>query len=92
MPQGSGPQTVVDNYIVTISPPPLLPSEVNALPNSPLALNVTLEYNTTYNATITAENCAGESETFVYPNTIEYGEYVYVMPRQKVLIFQNHCS
>ena len=78
MPQGSGPQTIVDNYIVTIYPPPLFPAEVNVLPNSPLALNMTLEYNTTYSATITAENCAGESETFVYPDVIEYGVLHYV--------------
>ena len=72
-PQGSGPEVVVDTYIITISPSPLAPSDVNRLPNSPLTFDVTLDYNTIYMATITAENCAGESETFVYPNRIEYG-------------------
>ena len=72
-PQGGGPQAVVDSYTIVISPPPLFPYEVNVLPNSPRALNVTLDYNTTYSATITAENCAGKSMTYVYPDVIEYG-------------------
>ena len=71
-PRGSGPEVVVDTYIITIYPSPLTPSDVNRLPNSPLAFNATLDYNTTYMATITAENCAGRSETFVYPDRIEY--------------------
>ena len=70
-PLGSGPESIVDNYIVAISPSPLSPSAVNTLPNSPLALNVTLDYNTTYVASITAENCAGLSGTFVLAE-IEY--------------------
>ena len=73
-PQGSGPQVIVDNYIITISPSPLSPSYSNILPNVPLALNVTLSYNVLYTmATITASNCAGESETLEYPNTFRYG-------------------
>ncbi len=72
-PQGSGPEVVVDNYIVIITPQPLYPSNTNMLPNSPQSLNVTLKYNTNYTATITAVNCAGESATFVYPARIEYG-------------------
>ena len=73
-PQGSGPQIIVDNYIITISPSPLSPSYSNILPNVPLALNVTLSYNVLYTmATITASNCAGESETLEYPNTFRYG-------------------
>lgn len=74
-PQGSGPEVVVDSYIVAISPSPLAPSGVNRLPNLPLTFDVTLNYNTAYTATITAENCAGESETFAYPNRIEYSAY-----------------
>ena len=73
-PQGSGPESVVDNYIITVYPRPLsLPSDVIMLPNSSQALNVTLTYNTVYRATITAENCVGRSETLQYPNMIEYG-------------------
>ncbi len=74
-PQGSGPQAIVDNYTVSVTPYPLFPFGVNVLPNSPLALNVTLNYNDVYMATITAENCAGRSETFIYPFLIEYGAY-----------------
>lgn len=73
-PQRSGPEAIVDNYTLTIYPMPLFPLGVNMLPNSPpLALSVTLEYNVAYEAKIIAENCAGKSETFVYPNVIEFG-------------------
>ncbi len=72
-PQGSGPQAIVDNYIVIITPLPLYPSDIIVLPNSLLTLDVTLNYNTMYRATITAENCAGMSETFAYPFGIVYG-------------------
>ena len=72
-PQGGGPETVVDNYTITISPAPLFPSDINILPNSPQTFNVTFNYNTSYMVAISAENCAGESETFVYPSVIEYG-------------------
>ncbi len=71
--QGSGPEAIVDNYIVNITPRPLFPSSVNMLPNSQLALEVTLNHNTIYMASITAENCAGRSETFVYPIGIQHG-------------------
>ena len=71
-PQGSGPQAIVDYYTITISPSPLYPSNVTVLPSTSLALNVTLGYNILYRATISAENCAGESEIFVFPRLIEY--------------------
>ena len=80
-PQGSGPEAIVDNYTVVITPMPLYPFGINVLPNFLLALNVTLDYNTSYMATITAENCAGMSETYVYPLMIEYGEYYKVLCR-----------
>ena len=76
-PQGSGPKAVVDNYTIVISPMTLFPSDVIVLPNFPLSVNVTLNYNIIYNATITAENCAGESETLVFPRVIEYGKHLY---------------
>ena len=63
----------MDNYTVVITSMPLSPFGINVLPNSLLALNMTLDYNTPYMVTITAENCAGMSETFVYPLEIEYG-------------------
>ena len=75
-PQGSGPEAVVDNYIIVITPPPLSPAQVSVVPNYPQALNVTLAYNTSYSATITAENCAGRGVTFAYPQVIEYGMYI----------------
>ncbi len=72
-PQGSGPQAIVDAYIIAIAPGSLSPSGINMLPNSPQIFNVTLNYNTSYTAAIAAVNCAGESTTFVYPANIEYG-------------------
>lgn len=74
VPQGNGPETVVDTYTIIISPRPLSSSS-NAIvvPKSPQALNVTLNYNTYYTISITAENCAGESEAFLYPNVTRYG-------------------
>ena len=74
-PEGSGPEAVVDNYTIAISPSPLFPSEVNRVPNLPRTFDVTLEYNTVYVATITAENCAGESAAFGLTG-IEYGTYL----------------
>ena len=75
-PLGSGPEAVVDNYIVTVSPSPLFPSANNTLPNTPLSLNVTLDYNTTYVVSITAENCAGLSQAFTLPEF----EYSKILP------------
>ncbi len=72
-PQGSGPQAVVDNYTISISPRPLYPSDTNIRPSLPRSFNVTLNYNTMYMATISAENCAGKSDTFSYPERIYYG-------------------
>lgn len=72
-PRGDGPEVIIDRYIITITPRPLSSYEVSILPGSYLIWNVTLDYNTSYTATITAENCAGQSETLVHPSTIEYG-------------------
>ena len=73
--QSMGPEDIVDNYTVTISPRPLDPSkEVIILPNSLMALNVTLSFNTNYTATIVAVNCAGESEALAYPDSIIYSK------------------
>lgn len=70
-PQGEGVQAVVDNYTIDISS---FPSESSiVIPNSPQALNVTINYNTNYTVTIIAENCAGPSERFIYSNITGYG-------------------
>ena len=71
-PQGSGPEAVVDYYYVVITSSTSSQSNVFVLPGSSQALNVTLNYNTMYSVVISAENCAGRSESFVYPSTIEY--------------------
>ena len=72
-PQGSGPQLVVDNYIVSITPMPLFPPiNITTLSNSTQNLYVSLLYNRMYTASLTATNCAGDSET--YPSIIEYGK------------------
>ena len=72
-PQGSGPEAVVDAYTIVISPRPLFPSlDALVVPNSPQVLNAIVDFNTYYTTSITAENCAGESETFLYPNVTRY--------------------
>ena len=75
-PQGMGPELVVDNYRITISPAPLSHTMINLVESSPW--NVTLDYNVVYTANITAINCAGETEAFSLLN-IEYSEYCFVI-------------
>ena len=72
-PQGLGPELVVDNYRIIISPAPLSHTVVNLVESSPW--NVTLDYNVVYTANITAINCAGETEALSLLN-IEYSEYI----------------
>ena len=73
-PMGSGPHTVIDHYIIRITPIPLHPAlEASTLPNTQTMLNATLNYNTPYTVTLVAENCAGQSEVVQFPNIIEYG-------------------
>ena len=77
-PQGSGPEAIVDMYAITIYPAPLSPAYVRIMiPMYPQSFDATLRYNTMYRAEITALNCAGESEPFIYPGIIEYGTYYY---------------
>lgn len=73
-PQGSDLEAIVDTYTIAISPMPLHPYDINVLPNFVREFNVTLGYNIMYTVIIFAENCAGESESFVFPDNIEYGE------------------
>ncbi len=67
------PQTgvaVVDNYTISVLPTSISHPISNLVYST--SWNVTLDYNVIYNATITAQNCAGESEPFVLTN-IQYG-------------------
>ena len=65
-PPGSGPETIVDNYTIVITPAPVSHPISNVVLASPW--NVTLNHNTLYTATITAVNCGGESEAFILSN------------------------
>ncbi len=69
-PNGSGPEAVVENYIISILPMPASHPISNVVDFT--SWNVTLDYNVIYNATITALNCVGESIPNVLTN-IQYG-------------------
>lgn len=67
-PQGSGPESIIDNYTISILPlPPYQPNIV--LVDSP-PWNVTLTHNEDYTVNLTAVNCAGESETVTISSII----------------------
>ena len=70
-PQGSGPEVIVDNYSIALSPAPSYQSAVNTVSSPPW--NVTLLHNQEYAANITAHNCAGES-TAVFLLIPQYGK------------------
>jgi len=70
-PPGRGPETVVDNYLISIAPRPLSHPINNRVNSAPW--NVTIDYNIQYEATITAVNCAGESDSFVLSG-LEFSE------------------
>lgn len=71
-PIGSGAATVVDNHIITISPTPLNSPGISIVPG--LSLVAVLDYNVDYTVSIYAENCAGSSMTFVFPETIRHSK------------------
>ncbi len=71
VPPGSGPEAIVDNYTITITPAPVSHPISNVVLASPW--NVTLDYNVIYTATITAVNCAGKSDILI-SSSVEYGE------------------
>ena len=73
VPPGSGPEAIVDNYTITITPAPVSHPISNVVLASPW--NVTLNYNVIYTATITAVNCAGDSEILILSST-EYSESI----------------
>ena len=69
-PEGTGPETFVDNYTISISPTPPHHQSTRIMVSSPL-WNITLENNIMYFVNLTAINCAGESD----PSSllVEYG-------------------
>ena len=71
-PQGSGPNTIVDAYKVTIMPKPLSSPVSNIIRVT--SWNVTLSYNSIYTAMIIAENCAGVSVPVTLGN-IEFRKF-----------------
>ncbi len=70
-PGGSGPEAIVDNYTITVNPMSVSHPISNVVLSSPW--NVTLSYNVIYTATITAVNCAGESNNLTLVD-IEYSK------------------
>ncbi len=71
LPSGSGPEAIVDNYTILINPRTIShPVSITGLLSSPL--NVTLDYNVVYTASIIALNCVGESDSLLFTN-IKYG-------------------
>ncbi len=71
VPPGSGPEAIVDNYTITITPAPVSHPISNVVLAS--LLNVTLNYNMLYSATISASNCAGNSDASLLA-TFEYSK------------------
>ena len=84
LPQGSGPEAIVDNYIISILPSPLSSPGTNVF-FVPLntAWNVTLNHNEQYSINLTALNCAGDSDPFLY--YIDYGKIAIIIARSKIL-------
>ena len=59
-PQGKGPEAVVDHYTISISPTSSFQSTI--LTVTVLERNLILEHNVMFSITLTATNCAGESD------------------------------
>ena len=72
-PQGSGPEAIVDNYTISISPAP--PSQPALSPVFSPPWNVTLSHNEVYSINLTAVNCAGESRAVTLPS-IEFSKLI----------------
>ena len=66
MSPGSGPETVVEDYTIYISPSPMSDPTGIIMTNLP-PINVTLIHNVPYSVSITATNCAGESDNQTIP-------------------------
>ena len=61
-PQGGGPESIVDNYTISITPSPPSDPNTTTLPFPPSPFIVTLSHNQMYTLSLTAVNCAGQSE------------------------------
>ena len=59
LPLGRGPEAIVDNYTISISPNPPYESAINFISSN--SWNVTLLHNIEYSLNLTAINCVGES-------------------------------
>lgn len=66
-PQGNGPESIVDNYTVSISPDPPYDPAINPTLLPPW--NVTLTHNVEYIINVTALNCLGKSSPSVLSKT-----------------------
>ena len=72
-PDGSGPEAIVDNYTISISPDPPYKPAINFVLLPPW--NVTLTHNVEYTINVTALNCFGESSPTVLSNTYSKLKY-----------------
>lgn len=70
-PPGNGVETVVDKYIFSVFPQSLSHPTSSFVYSE--TVDVTLEYNLEYKATLIAVNCAGESDPPVSVN-VEFGK------------------
>ncbi len=77
-PQGSGPQTIVDNYTISISP--VSPYQLERILISSSPWNITLQHNEVYSINLTAMNCAGESELAILFG-VGFSEFIYQFTR-----------
>ena len=73
-PTGSGSELIIKEYIVTIFPKPISHPITNVAFSSPFY--ATLNYNITYDVTITAVNCVAEAIPSIL-NNIEYNNIEY---------------
>lgn len=71
-PPGSGVKTIVDKYIFSIYPLSLSHPTSNFVYSE--VVDVTLEYNLEYTATLIAVNCAGESDYPVLLPNVEFSK------------------
>ena len=71
-PPGTGVETIVDMYVLSIYPFPQ--SHPGGIDTTSQSLEMMLEYNLKYSATLVAVNCAGKSSPVVLPN-LEFSKY-----------------
>lgn len=68
LPSGRGPENIVDYYMIHVTPLPVShPGSLHFVPFPPW--NMTVEYYKHYTISISAVNCAGESDRVI----IEFG-------------------